>query len=296
MWRSKRNIAKTLFLNLKLWVKSNAICQATQLMTLRTGILVSGPYPYQQKICPGMTKTLVYTHPMASNNVGYNVEPEVVLIKPADKDEIADVYFRSCQAFIQVQGLAGTIIVGTVDVVLLLRVHALYGNSKRMLIFLIPLILCEIISMAVISIFSDLPLKSSAHFDGLLGCYALYLLRPFSLAVPRFLTFYNIPALAVVRNFMVFFILQIVLITTTVIYNVYFDPLQVLFARDGIIWFIAVLLIASTNIVIWAAGRSTLAENVMRGLAQHQDNSGENRQPDHYDLADRTALYEQWWN
>jgi hypothetical protein len=69
----------------------------------------------------------------------------------------------------------------------------------------------------------------------LLGCYAFCqsnffhlrdLLRLFLLAVPRFLTFYAIPALAVVQYLLASFI-QTIHIMATVIYNVYFDPLQV---------------------------------------------------------------------
>ncbi|KAF8160347.1 hypothetical protein K438DRAFT_2025805 [Mycena galopus ATCC 62051] len=171
--------------------------------------------------------------------------------KPFIFNEHVNIEFQSCQAFLQVQGLAATIIVATVDVVLLLRVYVLYGNSKKMLMFLIPLVLCEVIPMAIISIFSDLPLKTFARFDGLHGCYAL--------SVPRFLTFYTIPALAVSS---IMFVLTLykcgfAIIRTGIVSEM---PVIRLFARDGIIWFIAVLLITSTDIIIWAAGRPTLAE------------------------------------
>ncbi|KAJ6577791.1 hypothetical protein B0H19DRAFT_1121388 [Mycena capillaripes] len=158
---------------------------------------------------------------------------------------------NTCQAFLQVQGLAATIIVGTVDVVLLLRVYVLHGNSKKLLKFLIPLVLCEVVPMAIISILSDLPLKTFARVDPLLGCYAL--------SVPRFLTFYTIPALAVSS---IMFIMTLhkcgfVFMKSQIASEM---PVIRLFARDGIIWFIAVLLITSTDIILWAAGRPTLAE------------------------------------
>ncbi|KAJ6510865.1 hypothetical protein C8R45DRAFT_965420 [Mycena sanguinolenta] len=158
---------------------------------------------------------------------------------------------NTCEAFLQVQGLAATIIVGTVDFVLLLRVYVLYENSKKMLFFLIPLVLCEVIPMAVISILSDLPLKTFARFDGLFGCYAL--------SVPRFLTFYTIPALAVssIMFGLTLYKCGFAITKTGIVSEM---PVIRLFARDGIIWFIAVLLITSTDIIIWAAGRPTLAE------------------------------------
>jgi len=45
-------------------------------------------------------------------------------------------------------------------------------------------------------------------------------------------------------------------------------PVIRLFARDGIVWFIAVLLITCTDIIIWTAGRPTLAEvNIVMSCA-----------------------------
>jgi len=80
---------------------------------------------------------------------------------------------NACQVFLQLEGVATAIIIGTADVVLLLRVYVLYGNSKRMLLFLIPLVSCEVIPMIIISIFSDLSLKHFIRLDNLFGCYAL---------------------------------------------------------------------------------------------------------------------------
>jgi hypothetical protein len=87
--------------------------------------------------------------------------------------------------------MAATVIVGTVDIVLLLRVYVLYQKSKKILSFLIPLVCCEVITMVFISVFSDLPSKTFVRFGNTLnGCYAL--------SVPSLLTFYPTPALAAV--------------------------------------------------------------------------------------------------
>ncbi|KAJ7892898.1 hypothetical protein B0H14DRAFT_2560132 [Mycena olivaceomarginata] len=168
-----------------------------------------------------------------------------------NKDQIFNIYFQSCQVFMQVEGLAATIIVGTVDVVLLLRVYVLYGNSKKMLIFLIPLVLCEVILMEIISIFSDLPLNSFAHLDPLLGCYDLCFSHKMeSSGLLRFCVY----------------------------------VLAIYMTKRLDIW---VIVITSTDIIIWAVGRSTLAEvNIaVKGSAKHKDDSDENRQLDYLDMA-----------
>jgi hypothetical protein len=40
-------------------------------------------------------------------------------------------------------------------------------------------------------------------------------------------------------------------------------PFITMFARDGILWFIAVLLITVTDIIIWVVGRPTMAETTV---------------------------------
>ncbi|KAJ7359393.1 hypothetical protein DFH08DRAFT_801210 [Mycena albidolilacea] len=198
MWCSNKwSLAKGLYI----WVKLDAVCQMMQLMSCRIGILALPP---------------CYSKHFSISTQWY---PTI------------------CRVFIQVEGLAATIIVGTVDIVLLLRVYVLYGNSKKMLIFLIPLVLCEVILIP------------------LLGCYAF--------SVPRFLTLYAIPALAVVQYLLASFI-QAIHIMATVIHNTNIIsemPLIRLFAQDGIIWFIAVLHIHYKHRYhSWAVGRPTLAE------------------------------------
>ncbi|PPQ80074.1 hypothetical protein CVT25_001503 [Psilocybe cyanescens] len=148
-----------------------------------------------------------------------------------------------------VQGAGATMIVLTVDVVLVMRVWVLYHQSKKVLAFLVPLLLCEVVSMLTLSILTDLPLKAYAHFPSLSGCY--------SLVVPRFLTFYSVPALATSSVMFVMTLLKCG-------YSLFSErgqmPVIKLFARDGIIWFITVLLITTVNIIIWTAGRPTMAE------------------------------------
>ncbi|KAJ7907351.1 hypothetical protein B0H13DRAFT_697137 [Mycena leptocephala] len=120
-----------------------------------------------------------------------------------------------------------------------------------MLMFLIPLVLCEVVSMESLAVLAT-PLKQFARFGPLLrGCYTIS-------AVPRFLNFYTIPALITSSIMFVMTLHK----CGFAIYNQMTSEMPVirLFARDGIVWFIAVLLITCTDIIIWTAGRPTLAE------------------------------------
>ncbi|KZT12009.1 uncharacterized protein LAESUDRAFT_162925 [Laetiporus sulphureus 93-53] len=162
-----------------------------------------------------------------------------------------------CEDYLQVQGSLATVITATVDFVLVLRVWILYHRNRTMLYVLVFLFASEVIAMEIISVYSDLPLKEYAHLGSTItGCY--------SLTVPKYFKVYVVPSL----------IVSAIMFAMTVYkcgmslkgYRGATMPLITLFLRDGVLWFLAVVVILVTDILIWSLARATLAE-LMIGLS-----------------------------
>ncbi|KAJ7624842.1 hypothetical protein FB45DRAFT_87634 [Roridomyces roridus] len=187
--------------------------------------------------------------------------------------------------YTQFEGVSSTLVVLTVDIILLLRVWILFDKSPRLLYLMIPLILVEI---GVMCVYRARRFKLLNHWQvfyryihdkkggqicprwvcshllplwryqqcgrpQLPGCY--------SLNVPRFFFLYPIPSLLMTSTMFIMTLynckkrLQDVVSTSR--NNMRFVNL---FLRDGIFWFLAVVAVNPPQIILWAIGRPTLTE------------------------------------
>ncbi|KAJ6517467.1 hypothetical protein C8R47DRAFT_1255082 [Mycena vitilis] len=171
-----------------------------------------------------------------------------VLVRVIDTDTAYD-----SQIYTQFEGVSSTLIVATVDVILLLRVWILFGKSRSLFYFMVPLMIVEIGVMFFIAAFTIQTANKYVHVGPILpGC--------FSLTVPKLFTVYPIPS----------FVVTSIMFCLTV-YNCKHRlgatfrtrntmPLVHLFLRDGIYWFLAIVAVNPPQIIIWAAARPTLTE------------------------------------
>ncbi|KAJ7682251.1 hypothetical protein DFH06DRAFT_290830 [Mycena polygramma] len=67
---------------------------------------------------------------------------------------------RLCQLFFFGQMATSTIIIISADLILVLRVWILYGRTRRLLYFMVPLIAAEMIAMIVVGVFTISALES----------------------------------------------------------------------------------------------------------------------------------------
>ncbi|KAJ6592448.1 hypothetical protein B0H19DRAFT_1087861, partial [Mycena capillaripes] len=133
----------------------------------------------------------------------------------------------------RVQCIISTVIVGTVDFVLMLRVWILYGRPR--------------VFAWLFSCIAAGAMKSSSLVK---GCYAYN--------VPRFLT---LTAAAPVFVTFVMFIMTVYKCTTTLKRATHHVmPVWRLFLRDGVLWFLAVFVAAGAELSLWAMRRETLKE------------------------------------
>ncbi|KAJ7121432.1 hypothetical protein C8R44DRAFT_853061 [Mycena epipterygia] len=153
----------------------------------------------------------------------------------------------------QFEGVSSTLIVAAVDVILLMRVWLLFGKSRRLLYFLIPLMLVEIGTMFFIAIFTINNANKYVHVGPLLpGCY--------SFTVPKFFTFYPVPSLIVTFTMFLMTVHNCKTRLGSTFSSRNTMPLVNLFLRDGIYWFLAVVAVNPPQIIIWAVARPTLTE------------------------------------
>ncbi|KAJ7887556.1 hypothetical protein B0H14DRAFT_2695236 [Mycena olivaceomarginata] len=144
-----------------------------------------------------------------------------------------------------------TIIIISADLILVLRVWILYGKSKRFLYFIIPLLAAEMISMITIGLFTIKPLDKYLHVGPVLtGCY--------SLKVPRLFTFYAVPSFLMA---VVMFVMTLRKCGATILaLGSGRTPVIALFLRDGVFWFLALVLVSIVEIILWDRARPTLAQ------------------------------------
>lgn len=171
--------------------------------------------------------------------VGFNA---ALLLQQIDSDSVCELYLKP-------QGAFATIIAATVDCILILRVWLLYHKSRKMLAFLVFLFIAEVTTMTAIAVFS-VPTEYIHFGAALTGCY--------STTIPRFFRVYVVPALGV--SCIMFTLTLYRCIVTLGPFKSSAMPMIRLFLRDGISWFLAVLVMLTTDILIWSRGRPTLAE------------------------------------
>ncbi|KAJ7256349.1 hypothetical protein C8J57DRAFT_1721520 [Mycena rebaudengoi] len=176
-----------------------------------------------------------------------------VLVREVKTDQV-------CQIYTLVQGVASTLIVATVDIILLLRVWILFRKSRMLLNILLPSIFIEIATMFTIAIVTILESSHYVHSGPLIkGCY--------SLTVPTIFAFYPVP------SFVVTFIMFVMTlyncksrhgVTLTSRNRM---PLVSLFLRDGIFWFLGIVAVNPPQILMFAFARRSLIELLLMYVA-----------------------------
>ncbi|KAF7370936.1 hypothetical protein MSAN_00727600 [Mycena sanguinolenta] len=158
---------------------------------------------------------------------------------------------HTCQAFLLGEMVLSTVIVVFADAILVFRVWILYGRSRVLLYVMVPLIIAEIIAMIIVGVDTIRPLSQYVHVGPLLGgCY--------SLEVPRLFTYYAVPPFITAG---LMFAMTAYKCGTALLANGRSrTPVIAIFMRDGLFWFLALLLVSIVEIVLWHNGRPTLAQ------------------------------------
>ncbi|KAJ6577962.1 hypothetical protein B0H19DRAFT_573106 [Mycena capillaripes] len=176
-----------------------------------------------------------------------------VMLSPYKSDAVCIRYFNT-------EAFSSTLILATVDFILVLRVWLLFEKARWLLYVLVPMIGLEILTMGVVSHYTIYTTKVFWPLGWpLTGCYALGL-------VPRYFTFYSLPVLVVSATM---FVLTVYKCGKTLLaHGRARMPTYNLFLRDGVFWFVAIFVTFLPEVVIWAAARQSLAELMIApGLA-----------------------------
>ncbi|KAJ6564686.1 hypothetical protein B0H19DRAFT_1141731 [Mycena capillaripes] len=132
----------------------------------------------------------------------------------------------------QLQGSSSTVLIATVDFVLMLRMWILYGRPRWMMFFFAFLGMCEII----------------------VDMFAYRQMRD----VPRFLNLYAAAPLIV--TFIMFAMTLYKCIRTLYSADHRAMPVWRLFLRDGVVWFVFVFAAGGSALLIWTMRRETLKQ------------------------------------
>jgi len=176
-----------------------------------------------------------------------------VMLSPYKSDAACIRYFNT-------EAVYSTLILATVDFILVLRVWILYSKARWLLYVLVPMIGLEILTMALVSHYTIYTTKVFWPLSWpLTGCYPLGF-------VPRYFTFYSLPVLVVSSTM---FGLTVYKCGKTLLTHGRAQmPIYNLFLRDGVFWFVAIFITFIPEVVIWAAARQSLAELMIApGLA-----------------------------
>ncbi|KAJ7624316.1 hypothetical protein DFH06DRAFT_1481635 [Mycena polygramma] len=161
----------------------------------------------------------------------------------------------SCFISQQVQGIGATMVVGTVDIILLLRIWILCERSRRVFYVLLPMVTGEIAMMLCITILTVNSLTEFVHVGFVTGCY--------SPDVPKYFAAFPVPSLIV--SCLMF------CVTVRICYRrlasshsaCNTQSIVKVFLRDGVLWFLVVVLINPPQIVLWGWARPTLIQVLM---------------------------------
>ncbi|KAJ7263580.1 hypothetical protein B0H12DRAFT_281276 [Mycena haematopus] len=156
-----------------------------------------------------------------------------------------------CIGWLKVQGITSTIVIGTVDFVLMLRVWIMYGRPRLFAWLFLALGLAEVATMVAVDFVAYAQMKQYVHLGPILsGCYAYN--------VPRFLTVYAAVPLFV--TFIMFAMTLYKCISTLRHTEHRVMPVWRLFLRDGVLWFLAVFAAAGAALLIWTMRRQTVKQ------------------------------------
>ncbi|KAF9466686.1 hypothetical protein BDZ94DRAFT_1319210 [Collybia nuda] len=157
---------------------------------------------------------------------------------------------RVCGTYLQILSVNATLIICTVDFVLMLRVWVLYGRLKAVLYVMIPSIIFEVIVMAYLGSATISGLNPYVHIGpALLGCYSLAI-------VPKMYNIYPVPPLLVTS--VMFSLTAYKCAQTLYGYGRHGMPIVSLFLRDGVFWFLAVLAVGLPHMILSYVARLSL--------------------------------------
>jgi len=157
----------------------------------------------------------------------------------------------ACIGWLKVQGITSTLVIATVDFVLMLRVWIIYGRPWLLIWLFAFLGLMEVSTMIVVDFVAYAQMTEYVHLGPILkGCYAYN--------VPRFLTTYAAAPLLV--TFIMFAMTVYKCGTTLQRYEAGVMQMWKLFLRDGVLWFLAVFAAAGAALLIWTMQRETLKQ------------------------------------
>ncbi|KAJ7274802.1 hypothetical protein C8J57DRAFT_236282 [Mycena rebaudengoi] len=153
--------------------------------------------------------------------------------------------------WLKVQGSTSTVVIATVDLVLMVRVWILYGRRRWLVWLFIFMGIAEVVIMIVVDLFAYAEMTAYVRLGSLIkGCYAYN--------VPRFLTLYAAAPLLVT---LIMFLLTLYKCGVTLHGNAHrVMPIWKLFLRDGVVWFLAVFAAGGSELIIWTSKRETLKQ------------------------------------
>ncbi|KAJ7850297.1 hypothetical protein B0H14DRAFT_3665580 [Mycena olivaceomarginata] len=156
-----------------------------------------------------------------------------------------------CIGWLKVQGITTTLVIATVDFVLMFRVWIIYGRPQPLIWLFAFLGLMEVSTMMVVDFVAYAQTTEYVHLGPILkGCYAYN--------VPRFVTTYAAAPLLV--RFIMFAMTVYKCGTTLQRYEAGVMQIWKLFLRDGVLWFLAVFAAAGAALLIWTMQRETLKQ------------------------------------
>ncbi|KAF8871175.1 hypothetical protein BD779DRAFT_1791659 [Infundibulicybe gibba] len=171
-----------------------------------------------------------------------------IVLRVIDSNEVCSKY----QVF---EAVSGTVLVITIDVILAFRVWILYEKSRKLLLLLIGCLLVEFIAMAIIAIKAVSLTNTYIHlgsFFKLVGCW------PTAGAAPHLFSFYSTPTM------IVSFVMFLMTVYRCIFWNNQIGiPIFNLFLRDGVFWFLAILLVLLPEIATAALPQGSRALSLL---------------------------------
>lgn len=158
-----------------------------------------------------------------------------------------------CQNYLLTEGIFCAILPASADGVLALRVWALYGRSKKLMWFFLVLITAETVAMMVTTTQTLMQQNYFWQYGNYVhGCYSLASRLP-----PYFKTY----ALILLGVASLLFLMSLYRCLLAVIgHNRRDMPVVNMFLRDGILYFIVVLVLATAQTIVLVRGRISLAQ------------------------------------
>ncbi|KAJ6615204.1 hypothetical protein B0H10DRAFT_80256 [Mycena sp. CBHHK59/15] len=147
-----------------------------------------------------------------------------------------------CRQWLQIQGATCTMIIATVDFVLMFRVWIMYERRRSLILVFVALTLAEIVIMATIDSLAYNNMREFVHLGpSLTGCH--------SYETPRFLS--AAAATPVLIGFIMFVMTVYKCGITLRLGNFPATSMWKLFLRDGVLWFLGVFTVGVAVLVIW---------------------------------------------